>query len=192
MLTIDVRRDERVGRLLGGLLIPRPVGWVTTLDRDGNRNLAPFSFFNLVSYTPPLIMLSISDRDGEPKDTLRNILDTGELVAHIPDVSLLEQVSVSSGEFARDVDEIALTKLGTVPSAVVAPPRLVAAPVALEAKLVQQLPLDRSKYVMLIAEVVYIHLREDLLNEQGNVDPRALNPLVRLGNGGFASLGEIF
>ena len=103
-------------RLLTSVVVPRPIGWVSTISRDGALNLAPFSFFNAVGSHPPMVMLSISQRNGQPKDTLRNIQDTGEFVVNLADEALAEQVTLTSGEYGAEVDEFALAKLAATPS----------------------------------------------------------------------------
>ena len=91
-------------RLLTSVVVPRPIGWASTIGRDGSLNLAPFSFFNAVGSHPPMVMPSISQRNGQPKDTLRNIQATGEFVVNLADEALAEHVTLTSGGYAAAVE----------------------------------------------------------------------------------------
>src|SRR5438552_7631164 len=92
-------------RLLISIVVPRPIAWVSSVGADGTLNLAPFSFFNAVGGTPPTVMVSIGRRAGQPKDTLRNVQETGEFVVHIVERALAEAMNRTSGEYEYDVDE---------------------------------------------------------------------------------------
>jgi flavin reductase (DIM6/NTAB) family NADH-FMN oxidoreductase RutF len=172
--------------------VPRPVAWVSTLDANGVRNLAPFSFFNAVGSNPPLVMISVGSRAGQPKDTLRNLQDLGEMVIHIADESLAEALNLTSGEYDPSVDEFALAGLEVAPCAVVRPPRIAQAPIALEVKLVQLVPVPPTGYTLLIGQVVYVHLRDGLLRPNGLVDAQLLRPIARLGGSEYTTIGEVF
>jgi flavin reductase (DIM6/NTAB) family NADH-FMN oxidoreductase RutF len=179
-------------RLLTSIVVPRPIGWASTLSDDGVLNLAPFSFFNAVGSNPPMVMLSISQRNGHPKDTLRNIQATGEFVVNLADEALAEQVTLTSGEYGADVDEFALAKLEAAPSLKVRPPRVAQAPAALEVKLRQVVPVAETGYTLVIGQVLYIHIRDGLLRPNGLVDAALLRPLLRLGGDEYATLGRVF
>jgi flavin reductase (DIM6/NTAB) family NADH-FMN oxidoreductase RutF len=181
-----------MARLLNSLVVPRPVAWVSTLDANGVRNLAPFSFFNAVGSNPPLVMISVGSRAGQPKDTLRNLQDLGEMVIHIADESLAEALNLTSGEYDPSVDEFALAGLEVAPCAVVRPPRIAQAPIALEVKLVQLVPVPPTGYTLLIGQVVYVHLRDGLLRPNGLVDAQLLRPIARLGGSEYTTIGEVF
>jgi flavin reductase (DIM6/NTAB) family NADH-FMN oxidoreductase RutF len=194
MESIDVAgllpRD--VARLLISAVVPRPIGWASTVDAAGKRNLAPFSFFNAVGSNPPLVMLSIGSRAGQPKDTLRNAQETGELVIHIADEALAEALVLTSGEYDASVDEIALAELEVLPAMRVRPPRIAQAPIALEVAVTQVVPLSLTNYTLIIGQVLYFHIREGLLRPNGLVDAQLLRPITRLGGDEFATLGEVF
>lgn len=183
---------RNLSRLLLSMVVPRPIGWASTSGMDGTLNLAPYSFFNAVQSNPPMVMLSIARRQGQLKDTLRNIEETGEFVVNIADESLAEAMMISSGEYEYGVNEIALAKLATTPSVVVAPPRVALAPAALEVKLTQLVPLSETGYTLVIGRVCYFHVRDDLLRTNGLVDAQLLRPLARLGGDEFATIGRVF
>ena len=137
-------------------------------------------------------MFSAGQRAGRPKDTLRNVRETGECVINLADRALAEQLVKTAGEWDYAVNEFEMTGLETAPSEVVAPPRVAAAPVALEAKLVQLISVPDSASTMVLARVVRFHIRQDLMLPKGTVDPRRFDPLARLGSADYAALGDIF
>ena len=137
-------------------------------------------------------MISIGQRQGRPKDTLRNIQETGEFVVHIVDEALAPAMNLTSGEYAYEVNEFELAHLATVPSLEVRPPRLVAAPVALECRVSQLIPVEGTTYTMVLGRVLYFHVREGLLRPNGLVDADLLRPVARLGGDEYATLGAVF
>ena len=179
-------------RLLTSTVTPRPIAWVSTRGKDGSLNVAPFSFFQALCGTPPLIMLSIGQRQGRPKDTLRNIQETGEFVINIVTEALAEKMNLSSGEYTADVDEFALTGLTPAPSEVVCAPRVAESPINLECKLTQIVPLQGSDYSIVIGEILRWHVADGLLALDGLVDTARLRPLGRLGRDEYVRFGEVF
>ena len=187
------RSSKSVYQLLISLVVPRPIGWASTVDASGNRNLAPFSFFNVASGSPPVVMLSISPRGGRPKDTLANILATRQFVLNLVTEELAEQMNCTSGNYPPEVDEFEVARLTPVASTRVAPPRVGESPVNLECELVQTLQLPRSEYTIAFGEVVYFHIADHVLDDQGNADPQKLKPVGRLGGKGwYTPLGSLF
>jgi flavin reductase (DIM6/NTAB) family NADH-FMN oxidoreductase RutF len=179
-------------RLLTSTVTPRPIAWISTRGKDGSLNLAPFSFFQALCGTPPLIMLSIGQRQGRPKDTLRNIQEIGEFVINIVTEALAEKMNLSSGEYTADVDEFALTGLTPAPSEVVCAPRVAESPINLECKLTQFVPLEGSDYSIVVGEILRWHVADGLLTPDGLVDTARLRPLGRLGRDEYVKFGEVF
>jgi len=179
-------------RLLTSTVTPRPIAWISTRGKDGSLNLAPFSFFQALCGTPPLIMLSIGQRQGRPKDTLRNIQETGEFVINIVTEELAEKMNLSSGEYTADVDELALAGLTPAPSEVVCAPRVAESPINLECKLTQFVPLEGSDYSIVVGEILRWHVADCLLAPDGLVDTARLRPLGRLGRDEYVKFGEVF
>lgn len=179
-------------RLLISVLVPRPIAWVSSQGTDGWRNLAPFSFFGGVGNYPPTIMIAVGQRQERPKDTLRNIQETGEFVVHIVDETLAPAMNLTSGEYAYEVNEFELAQLATLPALEVRPPRLAAAPVAMECKATQIIPVQGTTYTMILGRVLQFHLREGLLRANGLVDADLLRPVARLGGDEYATLGTVF
>lgn len=176
------------------LITPRPIGWISSRDTAGNLNLAPYSFFNGVSYVPPMVMFSsTADKPGlnEPKDSIANIQETGEFVVNIVSTALLDQMNISSGHYPHGTSEFELAKLETAASETVAPPRVAAAPAALECKLVRVEQLPGAANFVTFGEVTGIHIDDGILTD-GRVDPTKFHPLARMGYRDYASVTEVF
>ena len=179
-------------RLMLSIVVPRPIAWVSTLGADGTINLAPFSFFNAVGGTPPTIMVSIGERAGKPKDTLRNVQETGEFVVHIANEELVEQLNKTSGDWAYGDNEFELAGLTQLPSTDVKPPRIAAAPVAMECKATQIIPVNETHYTMVLGQVLRYHIREDLLGPDKLVKAVDLGAVARLGGDEYTAIDRIF
>ena len=162
------------------LVVPRPVGWVSTLGADGVANLAPYSFFNAVSDRPPMLMFS----SGGHKDSLRNILDTGEFTCSIATWALREAMNLSSALVAPSIDEFELAGLTKAASRYVKPPRVAESPAAFECKLWQTLALPAPPrgegYTVVIGSVVGVYI-DDAYIQDGLVKSGAMGALARLG-----------
>lgn len=181
---------EEAYKLLVGIVVPRPIAWVTTLSASGVVNLAPFSAFTFVSPKPPMLAISVGRNAGVYKDTARNILSGEEFVVHIADQSLLEPLHLSSIEHPPHVSEVAELGLATEPSRHVKPPRLALVPIAMECRLRHCIEFGETRSRLLVGEVVLFHVRDRLLQD-GKIDTRALDPICRLGGPRYATLGEI-
>ena len=176
--------EERY-KLLIGVVVPRPIALTTTLDADGRINAAPFSFFNVMGYDPPLVMFAPGNRpDGTPKDTARNIRATREFVVHIVDEALAEAMNVAATPFPPGTDEVAAAGLTTLPSVQVAVPRIAEAPVSLEGCEVTTLLIGNTRIV--VGEVLHFHLRDDLLDrDRLRVHTDRLGAIGRMHGGGW-------
>lgn len=164
MIEIDLNdHADRAYPILAGLVTPRPIAWVTTLNEDGGVNLAPFSFFNLFGVNPPLVIFAPGNRDdGSPKDTARNCERNGEFVINLVDEALAEVMNQTAATLAHGVSETAHLKLGTAPSSSVSPPRVAAAPAALECKLHEIQRIGGNRLVLGIVQRVWV--REELFD----------------------------
>ncbi len=174
-------------RLMISAIVPRPIAWVTTLFPDGRVNAAPFSYFNGVSSTPPIVSIAVGrkGRKGEKKDTLRNIEATGELVVNVVSHPSLRAMVASSGD-----SDAGRSGLRTVPSESVAVPGLADARVRFECKLHALLDLPEASATLVLARVLRIRA-DDAVLRGGLVDPRALDPVARLGGDSYARIGDI-
>jgi flavin reductase (DIM6/NTAB) family NADH-FMN oxidoreductase RutF len=176
-------------KLLTGVVVPRPIAWVTTLS-DNGVNLAPFSTFTFVSPKPPMLAFSVGQRGGIYKDTARNILALEEYVVHIADGALIEAVHGSAIEYPPEVSEIEMLGLATMPSLHVKPPRVAAAPIAMECRLRQCLEFGDTRSRLIVGEVLAFHFRDGLL-QNGKINTKTLDPLARLAGPNYATLGEV-
>lgn len=181
---------ERIYRLMTGVVVPRPIAWVTSLSAKGVLNLAPFSAFTFVSQKPPMLAISIGRKAGVWKDTAHNILDTEEYVIHIADTPLMSALHDSSVEHPPEFSEVEHLGLATVPSELIRVPRLKAPPVAMECRFRQCLEFGEAKSRLIVGEVVMFHIRDGLVNN-GKVETRELDPIARIGGPRYARLGEI-
>ncbi|MEP6962006.1 MAG: flavin reductase family protein [Acidobacteriota bacterium] len=173
-----------VYRLLSGSILPRPIAFVSTLSADGIRNLAPFSFFTVISANPPVICFCPMTR-AEPrpkKDTLMNIEATGEFVVNICSEDFAEKMNATAGEYPPDVDEFQLSGLTPVPSEIVKPPRVKESRVNMECKLHQIVPVS-SKFLggtLVMGEVVRFHVQDSMINQICEIDADQLNAIGRM------------
>jgi flavin reductase (DIM6/NTAB) family NADH-FMN oxidoreductase RutF len=177
--------QRRVYRLLTMLVVPRPIAWVSTLSADGTPNVAPHSFFNVMSSEPPVVHVTSS---GE-KDTLRNVRDTGEFVINVVTRDLLEQMNLTAADFPAHEDEFAWAGLEQAPSQVVATPRVAASPAALECRL--RLVVEIGTGRMIFGDVVRIHVADDLWDDEGRIPPERLDPVGRLGGPNYVMTDDV-
>jgi flavin reductase (DIM6/NTAB) family NADH-FMN oxidoreductase RutF len=191
--TLDPRARHH---LLTGLVVPRPIAWVSTVDVAGRRNLAPYSFFALVSSAPPTVVISIGLRAGREKDTLANARATGELVVNVVGRPLVESMNASSIESGPDHDEFDYAGVTPARSRVVRPPRVAEARAHLEARVTQVVPVPdddgRVANHVLFARIVHVHVDDALFTPPQRVDARGLDPVGRLAGLEYGGLGELF
>src|SRR5262249_48155805 len=196
-MTIDVSRAGvvEVYQALVGVVVPRPIAWVTTVNEEGRVNLAPFSFFNAFGANPPVVVFSPTlRRDGTKKDTLLNVEATGEFVVNAAVASLAEQVNLSSKELPYGESEADYVGLQTVPSVKVKPPRLADSPVNLECRMLQIVPVGTGPIAgnLVIGQVLMIHVDDAVLGANGKVDPRKLRTIARLGGDFYCHTSNLF
>lgn len=177
-------------KLLSGLVVPRPIAWISTRSDQGVVNLAPFSCYTFVCSKPPMVGINIGRRAGQRKDTSRNIHECGEFVLNIGDATLVEAIHRSADEYGPEVSEAELLGLALAPSESIGTPRLAGVPAALECRLhsVQEFGETRAEFI--VGEVLIFHFRAGLCIN-GRVDTASLNPLARLGGPNYAGLGEM-
>lgn len=196
-MVIDVSKTAVVDvyHTLVGIVTPRPIAWVTTIDAKGRVNLAPFSFFNAFGANPPIVVFSPTlRRDATKKDTLLNIEAIGEFVIHASTAAFAEKINQSSMELPPGESEVELIGLHTTPSVKVKPPRLTETPVAMECKVRQILPMGDGPIAanLVIGEVLMIHVDDAVLDEHGRVDPRRLKTVARLGGDFWCHTSDLF
>ncbi|MCL4257166.1 MAG: flavin reductase family protein [Anaerolineales bacterium] len=186
-----------VSKILTGSVIPRPIAWVSTVSAEGVLNLAPFSFFNVAAHKPPTLLFCIEVRgsDGGIKDTYHNIVATKQYVINIATEPLAEAMNLSSTELPPERDEFEVAGLTPAPSARVTPPRVAASPVSFECELRQVVPIGDgtpgSAWIM-IGEVVYVHVADEIINEKFYVDSQKLRAIGRLSGFGYSRTTDTF
>ena len=175
---LDVEHNYK---LLIGTIVPRAIGWVSTLSSGGVANLAPFSFFTVVGRKPPVLSLTMQHRsDGYLKDSFVNIRDTGEFVTNLVTLPLAGAMHKTAMEFPPEEDEFERAGLEKASCAVVRPPRVALAPVAMECKLERYFTVGDYEDHVVWGRVVRFHIRDDLYLERGRVDTAAVAPVGRL------------
>ena len=178
-------------RLLIGAVVPRPIGWASTVSAAGVANLAPFSFFTVVCVSPPMVSLTIMPRaDGSEKHTLKNVRATGEFCFNVVTRPVWQQMVDSANGFPEDDSEFAETGLTPIPSVKVKPPRVKEVPIQFECRLHQILELGPRPSMLVVGEVVYLHVDPACMTG-GYIDMRKLDPVGRLNGFFYTTLGEI-
>jgi flavin reductase (DIM6/NTAB) family NADH-FMN oxidoreductase RutF len=196
MLTLALKDISTVDaqNYLQHAIAPRPICFASTIDASGNVNLSPFSFFNLFSSNPPVVIFSPSRRvrDNTTKHTLENVLEVPEVVINIVTYDMVQQTSLSSCEYPKGTDEFLKAGFTKLPSQLVQPPRVKESPVQLECKVLEVKPLGTAGGAgnLVIAEVMLMHISESILNEQQKIDQRKLDLVARLGNNWYTRVNK--
>ncbi len=176
------------------IVTPRPIGWIGTRGTNGQDNLAPYSFFNAVAYTPPQVMFASNsakpDR-GDTKDSLANIRETGVFCVNIVSFVMRDAMNQTSGPWDKDTDEFDLAHLEKAQCDTINCARVAAAPATLECKMTQITPLKGASNFAIFGEVTGVHMRDDCMTD-GHFDITKFNPLARLGYQDYTSVTNIF
>jgi flavin reductase (DIM6/NTAB) family NADH-FMN oxidoreductase RutF len=189
MLSVDPAQHQprQLYKLMTGIIVPRPIALVSTVDAEGNANLAPFSFFAGVGSAPPTVLFCPALRPvgtgpaGERKDTLRNVETTREFVINVVNEAISDQANATSAEVPPAVDEFQLSSLTPIPSQVVKPPRVAESPAQMECKLLQVIytGTQPASGVVVLGEIVRFHIRHDLFDDF-RIDPAGLDAVGRM------------
>ncbi|MDP2951764.1 MAG: flavin reductase family protein [Chloroflexota bacterium] len=179
--------------LLVGMIVPRPIAWVSTIGEDGTFNLAPYSFFGAVSSKPPRLCVAIERRRGDKKDTIRNIEYARDFVVNVSTEALAAQMNQSSADYPRAVSEFKETGLTPVASDKVRSPRIAESPISMECKVVQLIEFGEgaNSSSLVIGEVVRAHA-EDALFKEGTFDSSRLRAIARLSAELYCRTGDVF
>ena len=178
------------------LVIPRPIGWISSIDASGLHNLAPYSFFNAVSYSPPTVMFSggVGRAADGLKDSVRNIESTGEFVCNLATWGTRDAMNKSSATVPSDVDEIALSGLTPIASSLISAPRIKEAPVHLECRYLKSVDIPgwtaADDYRVIFGEVVGIHIDDDFITDDGLVDVAKMLVIGRLGYNDYSRVDD--
>jgi len=185
----DLGQEDRY-KLMTGLVVPRPIGWIGTRSPEGVNNLAPYSFFNTVAGTPPTVLFSPGRRDGEPKDSLTNVLASGAFTVNFVTEDLAEAMNHTSGEYAPDVDEFTLTGLTPIDGDVVDAPFVGEAAAVAECELLQTVELGNPpENTVVFGSVVLIHIRSDL-HDGTRINHEAIKIVGRMAGGSYTNTAD--
>ncbi|MEM0543593.1 flavin reductase family protein [Flavobacterium sp. j3] len=182
-------------KLLTGSIIPRPIGWISSISEDGINNLAPFSYFNMLGDDPPHLMFSTGIGNRTQKDTLVNVLATKQFVVNMVTEELVEQMNITAKAVPYDVDEFELAGVTPIASKKIKPMRVKESPINFECELVHHYFLEDHKNggaCVLIGRIVMMHFDETVLADNYKINLENYNPIARLAGSNYAKLGELF
>lgn len=183
--------------IFNAIVAPRPIGWISSVGADGQPNLAPFSQFNLVSTSPPVVMFACNQpEDRQEKDTIVNVRETGEFVVNLVSWDLREQMNITSTPSPRGVDEFELAGLAKAECLQVKPPRVAASPANLECRVLQIIEIapefpGETPSTVVFGRVLGLHLRDDCIDAEGRFDTVKAQPTTRLGGSQYAGIGPV-
>ena len=193
-LSLKNIKPAEVQNYLQHAIAPRPICFASTIDKDGNINLSPFSFFNLFSSNPPIVVFSPARRvrDNTTKHTLQNVLEVPEVVINIVDYDMVQQVSLSSCEFPKEVNEFTKAGFTEEKSSMVKPPMVKESKIKLECKVIEVKPLGTEGGAgnLIICEVLCMHIDECILNEHNMIDQTKIHHVARLGGDWYCKVDE--
>jgi flavin reductase (DIM6/NTAB) family NADH-FMN oxidoreductase RutF len=180
-------------QVLTGAVIPRPIGFISSISKSGLVNLAPFSFFNAVCGEPPMVIFAPMNRKPV-KDTLINVKETGEFVANIVSRDIAEQMNITAGDYPYGVNEFEVSGLTPLPCNLVRPPRVKESPVNMECKVQQIIEVSSKPWGghLVLGEVVLFHVRDDIIDRDLFIDPDKLNPIARMGGPSYSTIKDRF
>jgi flavin reductase (DIM6/NTAB) family NADH-FMN oxidoreductase RutF len=197
---VFVKTDDKAYRasLFNSIVAPRPIGWVSTLGEDGVANLAPFSYFNGISASPPMVMFANNAPEDRPeKDTLTNVRQSGEFCVNLVTYALRDAMNRTSATVPPGVDEFELAGLAKAPCELLRCPRVLESPVALECRVIRivdfspQSPGERASAAV-FGRVIAVHVRDDHLDVEGRFDVLKAQPIARLGGFSYLRVTELF
>jgi flavin reductase (DIM6/NTAB) family NADH-FMN oxidoreductase RutF len=191
----DTTENAVVYKLLTGTVIPRPIGWISTIDENGKNNLAPFSFFNAVGEDPPHVMFSTVRTGNKNKDTLNNVLANKQFVVNLVTEETVEQMNITSQSVASDVDEFELAALTPIDSVFIKPKRVKESYVHFECEMVHHYFLEDHKNggaCIVIGKILTMHVADEILMEGNRINLEKYKPVARLAGSNYSKIGEIF
>lgn len=188
--------EKTLYKVLTGLIIPKPIGWISTVDAQGINNLAPFSYFNMVSSNPPCVMFSTRRDNNSNKDTLNNVLANEEFVVNLVTLDVVEQMNTTSAAVEANIDEFDLAKLTPIDSVTVQPKRVQESKAHLECKKIHHYFITdengNETACVVIGQIQMIHIADAIVTENYHIDMEKYNPVARLAGSNYGTLGELF
>jgi flavin reductase (DIM6/NTAB) family NADH-FMN oxidoreductase RutF len=187
--------QSAIYKLLTGIVIPRPIGWISTISEDGIHNLAPFSYFNAVGDDPPHVMFSTVHSNISNKDTLNNVLKTKQFVVNMVTEDLVEQMNMTSQPIPANESEFELAGLTPIESILVLPPRVKECKITMECEMVHHYKLENSKTggaTIVIGKIVLFHIDKSVLLDNYKINLETYKPIARLAGSNYSKLGDVF
>jgi flavin reductase (DIM6/NTAB) family NADH-FMN oxidoreductase RutF len=196
-MNLDPANEDpaRIYSVMIRAITPRPIAWVSTISPRGKTNLAPFSYFNGICSQPAALMFSpVNKPDGSKKDTVRNIEANGEFVVNVVPYALAEVMAKTAGEFAYEESEFEAVGVTAEPGERVSPPRVAESPVQFECQLIQIVPVGTGPLAanVVIGKILLMHIRDDVLDAEGKIDPLRVDSIGRMGGRGYCRTREQF
>lgn len=185
--------NSAIYKLLTGSIIPRPIGWISTISKDGVNNLAPFSYFNIVGEKH--IMFSTAKNKGKNKDTLNNLLENQEFVLNMVTEDLVEAMNKTAIELLPNEDEFIYANITSVASFLIKPKRVKDAKITFECKMIHNYTIphpENEGATMIIGEIVMMHFNDEVLLDNYKINMETYKPVSRLAGSNYAKMGEIF
>lgn len=188
LFDFDVLSPKDKYKLLTATIVPRPIAWVVTQDRNGAANCAPFSFFNAFSGDPPVVCIGIASRDRDPKDTANNVHQNGEFVVNLVSESLVRQMNVTAIDFPPSINELEEAGIHTIASTRVRPPRILASPVSLECQRIVTIEIGVCRAIV-VGRVIVMHVADSAVRDPAKcyIDTPKLGLVGRMHGGGWYS-----
>ncbi len=194
-ISVENTESSILYKLLTGLVIPRPIGWISTVDANGVNNLAPFSFFNVVGEDPPHVMFSTVRTGDRNKDTLNNVLFNKQFAVNLVTEDLVEQVNTTSEMVESSVDEFELAGLTPMDCELIKPKRVKEAKAHFECEMVHHYFLENHKNggaCVVIGKVLMMHISDEILMENYRINLDKYKPVARLAGSNYSKMGEVF
>lgn len=191
----DHLEQSAIYKLLTGAVIPRPIGWISSISEDGINNLAPFSFFNAIGDDPPHVMFSTTRGGNTNKDTLNNVLANKQFVVNMVTEDTVERMNHTSQAFLPHEDEFEKAGLTPIDSIKIKPKRVKESPITFECELVHHYALENHKFggaTMMVGKIIMMHIDESMLLDNHKINLETYKPVARLAGSNYAKLGEIF
>jgi len=187
--------QKSIYKLLTGAIIPRPIGWISSISADGILNLAPFSFFNAVGDDPPHVIFSVGSASHGNKDTVTNVLATREFVVNMVTEDLVAQMNATAQSIPAHESEFEFANLTPIPSLKIKPPRVKESPITMECELVHHYTLENHKFggaTLIVGRIVQFHIAESVLLDDFKINMETYKPVARLAGSNYSKIGEIF
>jgi len=191
----DTLEASAIYKLLTGSVIPRPIGWISTIDENGINNLAPFSYFNMIGDDPPHVMFSTRRDNNTNKDTLNNVLTNKQFVVNMVTEDLAEQMNATAQVVPAEVDEFELVGLTPIASIKIKPNRVKESPITFECEMVHHYFLEDHKQggaCIVIGRIVMMHIDESVLLDNYKINMETYKPIARLAGSNYSKIGEVF